>query len=672
VAEDEKYKKTASDGSVECVEDDAREAFISYASSDSAVANALCESMERQGLRCWIAPRDITPGTLYADQIIRAINGAKILVLVLSKSALASTHVGKEIERASSKRRPIIALKTDTAPLTPALEYFLSESQWIDLEAEGRQAAFEKLAAAVRRHLAQRPAVTQAVPTVPHAAHRSALTSRQYWLLAATSTIVAAALAYILVERFWLPKHLASSPGTMASNVVSDKSIAVLPFADMSEKKDQEYLADGMAEEILDLLAKIPGLTVIGRTSSFQFKGRNEDLRAIGTKLSVAHILEGSVRRSNERVRVTAQLIDARTGAHEWSNNYERDTNDVLKMQDEIAAGIVRALEVTVGAGDLQPRGTLKNMAAYPYYLRGRHAYDRGDKEGYEEAAANFQSALALDPSFADALGELARTRTSQALDGLIGYASGFEEARRLAEDANRLDPTSAVGHSILTFYYTCLAWNWSAAGQESKRALALQPHAVLPLQATAVLEAARGRFDESIRLLNAATEIDPLNAELFWYIGNARYRSNRLQEAEAAFRRVLEISLTVNSTHYELGRVLLARGQLREALGEMELESPDPSSGRTAGLALVYYAMGRKRDSDAALALLVKESPDWPVGIAEVHAFRGETDQALKELDRAYVEKDELYLMKDDPLLKSLESDPRYKAFLRKMNLPE
>jgi tetratricopeptide (TPR) repeat protein len=191
-------------------------------------------------------------------------------------------------------------------------------------------------------------------------------------------------------------------------------------------------------------------------------------------------------------------------------------------------------------------------------------------------------------------------------------------------------------------------------------------------LNVSAVLANALGHWDEAVRLLNTAIELDPLNAALYWDLGNARYRSGRFPEAEAAFRRLLQIAPTFASAHWYLGRVLLEEGQLREALTEMEQEPPDPSSPRMGGLAIVYYAMGRKTDADAALALLEKESPDWPFGIAEVHAFRGETDQALKELDRAYTDKDELYLMKDDPLLKSLEKNPRYEAFLRKMNLAE
>src|SRR4029077_2641649 len=167
---------------------------------------------------------------------------------------------------------------------------------------------------------------------------------------------------------------------------MSEKSIAVLPFADMSQKKDQEYFGDGMAEEILDLLAKIPGLTVIGRTSSFQFKGKNEDLRKIGTELNAAYVLEGSVRNSGDQVRVAAQLINTRTGAHEWSETYDRHIGDVLKLQDAIAASVVRELQLTVAPGFLQSRSTLQNADAYDLMLRGRHAADRTDKEGLDEA----------------------------------------------------------------------------------------------------------------------------------------------------------------------------------------------------------------------------------------------------------------------------------------------
>src|ERR1700733_9882378 len=329
--------------------------FISYASQDATVAAALVEALERHGMACWIAPRNVKAGALYADAIVRAISGAKAFVVVLSENAIASSHVGKEIERASSKKRPIIALRIDAAPLTPALEYFLSESQWIEAQAGNMEAAYARLLDAFREpeQTAQGTKFGEPLRTGAARAGRPEA-RRKRILLVAGSAFVAAILGAILVDEFWLGRHVSAAQATAraigstvtAGPMISDKSIAVLPFVDMSEKKDQEYFADGMAEEILDLLAKIPGLTVIGRTSSFQFKGKNEDLRIIGKKLGAAYVLEGSVRKSGDRVRITTQLINAQTGAHRWSETYDRPFSDVLKMQDEIAAALVRALQL--------------------------------------------------------------------------------------------------------------------------------------------------------------------------------------------------------------------------------------------------------------------------------------------------------------------------------------
>jgi TolB-like protein len=386
--------------------------FVSYASQDAAIANKVVAALERERLRCWIAPRDVTPGARYADAIVRAISAAKVFVLVLSESGIASSHVGKEVERASSKKRPIIALRIDAVPLTPALEYFLSESQWVKAEAGNMEAAYAKLIDAIREPERTAPGIIPAAtfevstgtPSTTYFRSR-----RNGILLAVGLAVVVVALATLLANKFWLAKPVtAEKPAGQvtaapAASAISDKSIAVLPFVDMSEKKDQEYFGDGMAEEILDLLAKIPGLTVIGRTSSFQFKGKNADLRTIGAVLNTAHLLEGSVRKSGDQVRITAQLINTRTGAHEWSETYDRHIGDVVKLQDAVAAAVVRELQLTVASGSLNPRSTLKNADAYDLMLRGRHAADRWDKEGFDEAVTLFQQALDRDPTYAHA-----------------------------------------------------------------------------------------------------------------------------------------------------------------------------------------------------------------------------------------------------------------------------
>src|SRR5260370_22845878 len=263
--------------------------------------------------------------------------------------------------------------------------------------------------------------------------------------LAAVS-LIALVVAVTLSVHFWPTKRGDAQAPTVAA--ISEKSIAVLPFADMSQKKGQEYFGDGMAEEILDLLTKIPGLTVIGRTSSFQFKGKNEDLRTIGTRLNAAYVLEGSVRNSGDQVRITAQLINTRTGTHEWSETYDRHIGDVLKLQDAIAAGVVRELQLTVASGTLNSRSTVKSADAYDLVLRGRHASDRWDKEGEDEAVTLFQQALDRDATSSDASAELAFAYEKQGEAGFLAQALAFDQARRAAATALRLDPKSTLAPS--------------------------------------------------------------------------------------------------------------------------------------------------------------------------------------------------------------------------------
>jgi TolB-like protein len=378
-----------------------RPVFISYASHDATGAQKVCSGLETAGFPCWIAPRNVVPGTLYAEGIVRAINQSTILVLILSEQAMDSAHVGRELERAASRRHPIIALRTDTAPLTEGFEYFLNESHWIEVGAGGIDAAIAQLVEAVGQHLSPKSAAvsthTARVPVIGQTA----------------------------------PPRAADPPAT-----VKDKSIAVLPFADMSEKHDQEYFAGGIAEEIIDLLVKIPGLKVIGRTSSSQFKGHNEDLRAIGAKLGVAYVLDGGVRKSGDRVRVTAQLIDASDGSHRWSGSYDRDLVDVLKVQDEISLGLVRALQLSMGADEPKSRPALKSVEGYNLYLRGRLAFNRYDKQGWDQAASYFRQAMELDPESALAPAWLGYVYYQQAVFGFVEPEQGFEEARRYAERA--------------------------------------------------------------------------------------------------------------------------------------------------------------------------------------------------------------------------------------------
>jgi len=659
--------------------------FISYASQDATVAAALVEALERHGVGCWIAPRDVKAGALYADAIVRAISGAKAFVLVLSESAIASSHVGKEIERASSKKRPVIVLRIDAAPLTPALEYFLSESQWVEAQAGNIESAYLKLIDAIREPARTAPEtlVAGALGTSAGMASAAHPKSRRNWILLAAGLAVVAALAAILADKFWISSRvaqekpvatssLAPAAGAPAQPTISENSVAVLPFADMSEKKDQEYFADGLSEEILNVLAGIPTLRVIGRTSSFQFKGKNDDLRAIGAKLGAAYVLEGSVRRSGDRVRVIAQLIGTQDGVRRWSSSYDRPFGDVLKLQGELAAGVARALEITVGRDTLQSHNASRNPEAYDLYLRGLYALDRYNREGFEAAANYFQQALDLDPSFAAAATGVGLMLILQAEFGFAPVVETYERARHSLETAIRLDPKSGEAHAWLGWVHMAYDWDWSAADAEIKQALRLSPRDSKVLICAARLSEALGHWDEAVRQLDSAIARDPLNAGLNNILSGVYARAGRLAEAEATERRVLELSPTHASAPNNLAVVLLALGRRDEALKVIQ-QAQHPAD-RAQGLVLIYYALGRKADSDAQLATLTREhAGDDALEIAEAHAYRGEGDDAFRWLDRAYAQKGVgLYLVKGDPLLKNLEPDPRYKAFLRKMKLPE
>jgi adenylate cyclase len=638
-----------------------RSVFLSYASHDADTANSICQFLENHGLSCWVAPRDVRPGTEYADAIVAAINEAKAVVLVLSGSAVASSHVGREVERAASKHKQIVAFRIDSAPLSRALEYFLSNSQWIDVRALGMPAALKKLVEAVGQGSR---VSTQAIP----ADDRAGRTKKRIAIVAAL--VIGVGVAVALGVHFWSLNHKATQPA--APVAITDKSIAVLPFADMSEKKDQEYFADGIAEEVLDRLAKVPGLKVVGRASSFQFKGKSTDPASIGAALGVAYLLEGSIRKEAGRVRVAAQLVETRTGAQRWSDHFDSDVVDVLKVQDTIAAELARALQIAVEV-DTTPRSYIKSPEALDAYLRGLQALDRGSQEGLESAVANFKQALSLDPRFAPAAIGLARAYVWIGTAGWQPKRVAFERARDAALLAQRLDPQSSVAHVAMAAIHTTYDWDWTGADRELQQASALGPRDFYGAQVAAWLAAARGQWDEARQLAFEAVALDPLNADLHGTLGYVVYlRSGHLVEAEQSLRRALQIAAEYDSGHYFLGESLMLQGRYDAALAEFRREALD--AGQLEGSAMVLFATKRKAESDTQLAEAIRvNGTDWPSGIAGVYAFRGEKDHAFEWLDRAYEARDEdLYFLKGDPLFKNLEGDPRYKAFLKKMNLPE
>ena len=481
-------------------------------------------------------------------------------------------------------------------------------------------------------------------------------------MLVAIGAVVALGMHY----RSWNRK--AAQPATVA---IADRSIAVLPFADMSEKKDQEYFADGMAEQIIDLLVKTPGLKVVSRTSSFQFKGKTGDLRRIGTELGVAYVLQGSVRKSGDHLRVTAQLIDSRDGTHLWAQTYDRPLADVLRMQDEIAIALVQALQVEVEASTAL-RPTLRNTEAYTLYLQGLHASSRFDQEGMEQAVSDFERVIELDPSFAPAHVMLGNAYFLLGAYGFMPPSIAFEKDRLANEHALKLDPNLAIAHAQLGDIHRAYDWDWAAADQELKQALALAPADGDILFYAAVQSLGMGRWDDALKQVNAALAQDPLNPSRYQVLSLIQSSRGRYEEAEAAARRALELIPMGPFGHSFLGNVLLLRGRPDAALTEYSKEAVEPA--RLGGVAMAHFAQGRKADSEAALRQMTKHPADHPFFIARVYAFRGNPNEALKWLALAYAQKDSgmLPLIKGDAMFKNIEGDMQYKAFLKKMNLPD
>jgi len=425
-----------------------------------------------------------------------------------------------------------------------------------------------------------------------------------------------------------------------------------------------------MAEEIVDLLVKIPGLKVIGLISSFQFKGKTGDLRNIRTQIGVAYVLQGSVRKFGDHLRLTAQLINSQDGTHLWSQTYDRQMSDVLKMQAEIGTNVARALQIEVGADGIVSRRTLQNPEAYTLFLQGRHAADRFDQQGLEQAVRDYKQALDLDPAFAAAAGELADAYFFLGMHRFMPLAAAIEQARNAAELALKLDPTYAGAHVVLGGIHDAYDWDWVASDREFKGARALAPSDAHVLFASAIYSTIMDHADEALQFINACLEHSPLELRCYTLLGQIQTSRGQWAEAEAAARRALEISPTLNNAHKTLGDLLLARGQPQEALAEFMKEPWQPA--RLAGSAMSYFAMGRKADSDVALAAL-KDQPNALYFIAQVCAFRGEADESFRWLERAFAEKDtQLSFVKHDLQLKRLRGDPRYEALLKKMNFPE
>ena len=486
--------------------------------------------------------------------------------------------------------------------------------------------------------------------------------------------VLALALGYFAFDKFVLSEPREASiaeearqAGRSEAQLESyvDKSIAVLPFVNMSDDAGNEYFSEGLSEELLNLLVKIPELKVAARTSSFSYKGTDVKIAQIGKELNVAHVLEGSVRKSGNRVRITAQLIKADDGFHLWSETYDRTLDNIFAIQDEIAATVVEQLKITL-LGDT-PLVRETDPQAYALYLQGRHLNRQRTAGGYERALALLQQTLAIDPGYAAAWEELGFVYESQAAHGLRPFEEGFTLAREAINKALKIDPGYAPAHASLGIIAISYDNDLVAAARHLERALQLEPANIDIIRTAASLTASLGRLDEAIALAQFVVARDPVNpvihSNLAWFYSSV----DRWDEAIASYGTALTLSSGYGGAQYNIGTALLFKGEPQAALEAMQLED---SVWGMIGLPLVYHALGQTDKSDAALAALIEQYEQAAsYNIAYILAYRGEANHAFEWLDKAVEYKDVgLSNILSDPLFSNIHDDPRWLPFLERI----
>jgi serine/threonine-protein kinase len=463
-------------------------------------------------------------------------------------------------------------------------------------------------------------------------------------------------------------------------------SVGVLPFTNRSASADDEYFSDGLADELIGLLARIKGLRVSARASSFHFKGKDVPLAEVGRALNVATLLDGSVRRAANRVRISVQLVKVPEGHHLWSETYDRTLDDIFAVQDDIARSVVQELRTTLlgeapdsnASGraradvDRAARGRSRDAEAHRLYLLARHSMDQFNREATSKAIAYLDQAVARDPAFALAWVELSVAHTRRVGFGLVPAAEGFERARETVARSLALEPDLAEGHAQVAWIRMFYDWDWRGAESALARALDLAPTSASVLRLSGVLATILGRPEEAIGFHRRALEQDPLSAAAYHSLGLALHVVDDVGGAEEAFRKALELAPQRIATRAWLALVALAQGRTDEALAEAARE-PEPGY-RLWAMAVVHRAVGDRASSGTEMRRLASEHGDgYAVQVAELCALDGDVDAAFGWLERAHARRDPgLAQVRTNPRLRAIHRDPRWTALLGRMGLAD
>lgn len=485
-----------------------------------------------------------------------------------------------------------------------------------------------------------------------HAGHRM-----DRWIFAAMGLVI----VLLLTNTFVWHKGTGLSDG--AEGVPAPvNSVAVLPFEDMSRNKDQGYFADGISEDLLNLLTEVAQLQVTARTSSFAFKHEEVGVREIARRLHVAHILQGSVQKAGDQVRITVQLVDAATDRQRWSHTYDRTLDNIFRIQDEIAGEVVKALKVELlGAA---PTARETDPAAYALHLQAKQLGRQWTAEAFARSDSLYRQVLDIDPRYAPAWDGLAQNFINERNVGLLSAAEAFGRAAEAEEKVLAIDPDYAPAHARLGWMAIYADSDFPGAAEELQRALVLDSTDLGVLGNAATFLQDLGRVDEALALKEAIVRRDPVNVSALYNLANAQRVSGHYDEAIATYHTVLGLSPDRGGAHALLGITLLLDGDVSAALAEIEQEQSE--IWRMLGLPMAHHAAGR--DPDPALAALIaRYGQTRPYRIAWVHAFIGEADQAFEWLDRAIAYRDSgLAEIVPEILFENIHADPRWVPLLR------
>ena len=666
--------------------------FLSYASQDAAAAQKICEGLRAAGIEVWFDQSELRGGDAWDQNIRKQIKTCALFIPLVSHA----THDRREgyfrLEWKLAVDRSHL-MDTEMAFLLPVViddtrdddervpERF-REVQWTRLPGGETPPAFLERVSRLLSPEASTPTrppggvVSEAVPAIGRRGPASRWPKSV--LPVAAVVVVLAAVAYLVIERPWISKPpAASSPPASAAPAAfapPPHSVAVLPFVNMSGDKEQEYFSDGLTEELLNSLARVDELQVVGRTSSFYFKGEHADLPTIAHRLNVANVLEGSVRRSGNTVRITAQLINAVTGFHAWSQTYDRDLGDILKLETEIANAVANALRVTLlgdVAGKIELRGT-RNPAAFDAYLRGAAAArSMGGVETQQAAIAEYNEAIRLDPAYALAYAARATMEVAYAQEFATGSAIAQGMSRALADgkEALTLAPDLAEGHAALA-RHAGASLEFARALEEDERAVALAPGNAALLGDYGRFAGDLGLTDRGVAAARRAVLLDPLNPRSHYLLGMALHSARRYGEATGAFEA--SISLNPDSPYARAWNGLneYAQGNLQRA---SELCEARPSLWSDLCLAVAYDKLGRRAEARALLDKYKSAQGDaGAYQYAEMYTQWGDFAAALDWLEKALRLRDPgLVTLRTDPLLDPLRKEPRFQTVMRELKFP-